>query len=1181
MTYKVKGSISSVDAHLMGGVVFDNQKLQNSLEIPKDKFTINEIDDSSTTDLAKNTLVTNFGKPSDVAGMFSFNTGDWENSNNAPVKLMMRIVNNGNDSDWVTLFDSSKTTVTWSSIATAGQTQFTVPNLDFKKAIIFINGILQYPGLSYQTYGGTVTFSSKLQEGDNVYIVVGQDIENTNNIQYISTATSGQNTITLPYSRSSNYLYINGILQYPSTFSISNNIITLNSSMQEGDNIFVLSNEKNVSNYTSVAIQDQTDFNISGTIVEPLVYVNGVLQYDDYYTISGNTLSFVGKLFEGDQVLVFLDNLQLIDDVNTEYTNIIDDINNSNKINIPYFHFSELQVFINGILQNQDSGAYDLNGTQVTLSSPLQEGDDIHVIVYNSPIQNDNFVTKAELSSYASSTELNLLKDSLKNEGINLKWQPHLPSIEVAFGLPRRSLKIWQPGNTSTINQYWLYPVDGTVWSGVGTLGTVPSSPFYKLDSNKDVITWTYTAVSDNVSRIFVPYNFGSINIFINGVLQSVNLNHYTIDGQYINLNGALQTGDNLIAILGKLVFNTNPYVTNQDLINYAKTSKLDFYVEKSNLSSEDGLKYIGMAKSVSSLRMIEPEYDGQHIEVKSFYENLNVGGGIFVYESDNTNTDDGLINIVTYNGKVWKRKLENNIIYISMAGILGNGDDETAKLVNLISVCSSLSGYVIDGENKTITKSSSIKIDLVKVGLQNISLYDTTINSYEPYYILILDGSAVSSRKSKGNICVFNNVEVYGAVNRNTSNVHGILIQPSNSLSSVSMNNIDIRYVNCGLVFSDNSYLTIHNNWVIHNCNIALSTTQYTGTSTTTLNNAGENIRFNDCIISDSNMISRLTGFECGLTFNLCSFDYTGSSVANNYVQWSDFRQGSKIDFYGCHFESGNVNDNWTGNYFQVNTSVAINIIGGMMRHSSTYNSCPYWFYDESVYGQFVIEGTDIWGAGVRQWSNRGMSKFYPMINGLNSQVRGYLSDRSDLILENNFSNSTTTTTLDNWQVIDGTKSGALTSDVLSCTVTTFTDSNSITYPALKVKKLKTSAGATLRLYVKAPYSNFGPLGTVSIGSNSEITPSGVCTATVGFVKSKNMFDSYGQPLHTKITPVVSTTITSISSTISTFNARGQLTISDDYKGYDYLFLSVNLGGLSANDEIYITYYNLEVPKR
>lgn len=658
MTYKVKGSISSVDAHLMGGVVFDNQKLQNSLEIPKDKFTINEIDDSSTTDLAKNTLVTNFGKPSDVAGMFSFNTGDWENSNNAPVKLMMRIVNNGNDSDWVTLFDSSKTTVTWSSIATAGQTQFTVPNLDFKKAIIFINGILQYPGLSYQTYGGTVTFASSLSVGDNIYILVGEDISETKNIEFMSVATANQTVITLPTTKISNYIFINGILQYPSSYSITNNVITLNSGLHINDNILVLSNDKVVDSYSATAIQDQTDFTIVGTIVEPSVYINGVLQYEDFYTITGNTLSFMSKLYKDDQILVLLDKLQLIDNITSEYNTIITEVNNSNKINIPYFHFSEIQVFINGILQNPDNGAYDLNGTEITLSSPLQDGDDIHVIVYNSPVQSDNFLTKADLSSYATAEELNILKTSLKNEGINLKWQAHLPSIEVAFGLPRRSLKIWEPGNTSVNNNYWLYPVDGSVWSGIGLLPTVPQSPFYKLNSNKDVITWAYTAPTDNINRIFVPYIFGTINIFINGVLQSIQLGHYTYSGQYIELNGSLSTGDNLIAVLGNLIFNTNPYVTYNDIDG--------LYLRKDGLSNNNGATLIGTSDGNTVQQELNNKVDYSDLLSTTAASNINTTDGTSIQSQ----IDDFKTQFSNINKKVLISKLVPN-----------SPDDQTALM--------------------------------------------------------------------------------------------------------------------------------------------------------------------------------------------------------------------------------------------------------------------------------------------------------------------------------------------------------------------------------------------------------------------------------------------------------------------------------------------------------------------
>lgn len=673
MAFKFKGSLSAVDASLKGGVIFDNEKLSDSKIMPKGKFTINEIDES-TTDLASNTLVTNFGKQDNIAGMFSFNTGDWKDTDSAPVKLMMRVVNDVNDSDWVTIFDSSKTTVTWSSIAFAGQTQFTVPNLDFKKAIIYVNGVLQYPGLSYQTFGGTVTFNSKLSTGDTIYVVVGEDTTNTDNEEYITTATEDQTAIVLPFTKKTNFVFINGILQYPNSYTVSGSTITLGDKLYLNDDILVLGNETDLVSFTALASQDQTDFTLPGEFDDGLVYINGVLQYDNAYSVSGTTLSFISSLDENDNVFVTLNDPKFIDSVNASYTSTITDESN-NKLNIPYFNFSELQVFINGVLQNPDSGAYILNGTEITLSSPLQLGDDIHVIVYNSPVQNSNLVTKADLTSYATAEELQELKNSLKNEGINLKWQPHLPSIEVAFGLPRRSLKMWTVGSTSTVNQYWLYPVDGTVWTGTGTLGTVPGVPFYKLDSNKDVITWTYTATSDNVTRIFVPYNFGSITIFINGILQSVNLNHYTIDGQYVNLNGALQTGDNFIAILGKLVFNTNPYLT------IAESSNI--FINKTELKSNTGANMVGSANGTVQNDLID-------------YYNYKTD-----LSSNDENKGASLIGL-KYSGVVSDAFSE---IYVDSLGKFNNAEDGcTEAIIERITLITGMadSKYVI-GQNSFI----------------------------------------------------------------------------------------------------------------------------------------------------------------------------------------------------------------------------------------------------------------------------------------------------------------------------------------------------------------------------------------------------------------------------------------------------------------------------------------------
>lgn len=531
---------------------------------------------------------------------------------------------------------------------------------------------------------------------------------------------------------------------------------------------------------------------------------------------------------------------------------------------------------------------------------------------------------------------------------------------------------------------------------------------------------------------------------------------------------------------------------------------------------------------------------------------------------------------------------LRRNVTTLAKLGIITDGiTDQTTQLQFAINVLESLSEYwVLDGNGETVVTSTAIAVDLCKVGLRNITLSNTVTTSSTTQYVLKINGSSFSDRRGKGKIIVFERVEILGAVSRNTSNIHGVLISPDNSIANAVLNNIDIRRVNMGVVFDSNSYLISFENLHIHNCNTCIGTTAWatylqTGTVGSNLTNAGENIRFRNSVFADSNMCARLAGIEAFITFDTSSFDYTGGAASVSYKQWANFRQGSCLNFFGCHFEAGNATDNWTDNYFQTDTSVAINIYGGAMRHSATYNACPYFFYDESAYGQFSIEGTDIWGSGIRTWSNRGMTKFYPMINVQSSSVRGYLSELSDLITDPDFSLSSGTALIDNWQVVDGTRSDAVVSDVLSCTATTYEDASGTTYNCLQVTKLKASSGATLRLYVRAPRTDFSPHGNLSICAASEITPSSTISVAVGVAKTKGIIDSYGLPTLSKILAKVTTTITSVTTTMTRVNARGALTKSDANNGYDYLFLSLNLGGLSAGDVVYITNANIEIPKR
>ena len=531
---------------------------------------------------------------------------------------------------------------------------------------------------------------------------------------------------------------------------------------------------------------------------------------------------------------------------------------------------------------------------------------------------------------------------------------------------------------------------------------------------------------------------------------------------------------------------------------------------------------------------------------------------------------------------------LKRNVTTLKALKITADGStDQTEAFQEVLDSFAAQDEYwCIDGNGATLVISDMLTIDVARVGLRNMDIHHIVETSSTAVYAMKIDGSAFDDRRSKGRFAKWEGVRLYGAVNRNKSNVHGILIEPSNSIAQVVLQDIDVQRFNCGLVFASNTYLPIIRNWTIHNCYICWATTAYTtylatGVMGPNLTNAGENIRFSDCLFSDSDIIMRPAGIEAFVHFLNTSFDYSGSTVDTSLVQAEGFRQGTSLFFTGCHFESGNAYDNWTGNFFKVNTSIAVFIAFSTFRASNTYNAAPYFFYDEGTYGQFSIEDCNIWGQGVTWWSNRGLTRFYPMINVRSSAVRGYISEKSDLITDADFSLSSGSSLVDNWHVVDGTRTAAVVSDVLSCEVVSHTDGAGITYSALKITKLKAPAGATLRLYVRAPRTDFAPLGHVSMCADSTITPAGVVSVAVGLAKTKGLLDAYGMPALTSVVPKLSMTVPSIGTTMTRINARGVLTKSDDNNGYDFIFLSVNLGGLAAGDTVYITGVNIEIPKR
>ena len=574
MTFKVKGSIESVDSILNGGVVFDKEKIPNSKEVSEGKFTVEHLDDSTPQDLAEDTLVANFGFNDNSSGQLSFNTGDWRDSNEAPVKLMMRVTNNDNDSDWVTIFDSSKTTVTWTTIATAGQTSVTVPNLDFKQAVIFINGVFQHPDTSYTTNGGTIIFAEALEVGDELFIEVGTNSDSTLIKSFSTQIEEPSNELTLPEEYTSEMIFINGVYQYPGSYAISSSTVTFNTSLETGDDVYVFGDIE-IENTEGFVISEETDtITVLGTLDEPYVFINGILQNN--FEITDSTITFPGELSVDDEVLVINSKPQLMDTITTTYISTVKD--RSASFNIPYFSFTEMQVFVNGILQNPETGAYIVNGTEITFSSGLQALDVVYVIVYNSPVKREGYATKLDLESYLPVLDHITLTENLKNEGIDFSYSAHLPSVEVSFGLPKGSLRKWMVGYTSVNGDYWLYR-DGSVYYGTGTLGITPEG-FTKLETYKSTQTYTYSATTQT-STVTVPFDFSNITVFVNGILLSKELQDYTVNVTTITLSKPLAIGDSLVAMTSKVHILQDG--------NYATRDDLNLYLLKAEFINPDG----------------------------------------------------------------------------------------------------------------------------------------------------------------------------------------------------------------------------------------------------------------------------------------------------------------------------------------------------------------------------------------------------------------------------------------------------------------------------------------------------------------------------------------------------------------------------------------------------------------
>ena len=168
---------------------------------------------------------------------------------------------------------------------------------------VYVDGVYQSKN-NYTTSGSTLTFSTAPPNGAAVEVVHIKAVDASSLNQNSFTGNGSTTAFTLSQSiddENKTFVFIQGIYQEKSMYSISGNTITFSTAPQNGYTVEVMAFDTITIQTNSVAIDN---FNGDGSTtgfalsVTPLnenvidVYINGLYQQKNTFSLSGNTLTF-------------------------------------------------------------------------------------------------------------------------------------------------------------------------------------------------------------------------------------------------------------------------------------------------------------------------------------------------------------------------------------------------------------------------------------------------------------------------------------------------------------------------------------------------------------------------------------------------------------------------------------------------------------------------------------------------------------------------------------------------------------------------------------------------------------------------------------------------------------------------------------------------------------------------
>ena len=319
-------------------------------------------------------------RPTGVAGMFRFNSDDSQFEGYDGTQWGA-IAGSGGGSGGELLIERDVFT------ATANQTAFTISSeiTASSNTQVYIDGVYQAKS-NYTTSGSTITFSTGVPAGAEVEVVHFISVLSK---VYTDTFIGDGSDTTFDASKdvtdeNVTQVYIDGVYQTKDNYTTSGTTITFSTAPPSGSAIevvhFTAAEYSTLNSNQFTGTGSQTDFTLTQgvTVDNSFVFIQGVYQEKDTYSISGTTLTFTSAPLSGYSIeVITVGSVSIFND--TLYVDNFNGTGSQVDYTLSTSPASEnaIDVYINGLYQQKDT--FSLSGSTLTFSAAPPNGSTIEV----------------------------------------------------------------------------------------------------------------------------------------------------------------------------------------------------------------------------------------------------------------------------------------------------------------------------------------------------------------------------------------------------------------------------------------------------------------------------------------------------------------------------------------------------------------------------------------------------------------------------------------------------------------------------------------------------------------------------------------------------------------------------------------------------------------------------------